>query len=217
MKHYKLAIFDFDGTIADTSPGIYECHRYTNLKMRGIRISDDELSGIIGGPLLKTYIHRFGYTEETAEEAVRIYREHYITEGVKGTRLYPGMTDMLKALRDNGILTAVATLKAENLAKLILNELNAEHLFDLVHGVDEKDTLTKTDLLNMCIKELGCSPSDTLLIGDSEHDAVGAVKSGVDFLAVTYGFGFKPAAKIDYPHIAVCDSANEVKKFFLSD
>lgn len=213
MKEYKLIIFDLDGTLADTSPGIYQCHRYANLKMRGNIRSDEELQGIIGGPLLKTYTDRFGYNEEDARKAVKLYREHYAANGTKGTVLYPDMLDLLKFLKQSGYYTAVATLKSERLAKNMLAEIGAAQYLDLIHGMDENDTFTKSSLINMCIQELECSPQESVLVGDSEHDAKGALETGVDFIAVTYGFGFKKKQPIDYPCVSVCDTVYDIKMF----
>ena len=69
---YKLVIFDFDGTIADTSPGIVDAHRFALSYMRKNVPSDSELRAVIGGHLLDTYIHRFGFSEMQARDAVRV-------------------------------------------------------------------------------------------------------------------------------------------------
>lgn len=190
MNKIKLFIFDLDGTLADTSPGIYECHRFTNLKMRGKAPSDEQLRGIIGGPLLNSYINRFGYSEQEARQAVAIYREHYATEGIKGAVLYPGICDTLSGLKKQGYLTAVATLKGEKLAKDILARLDIDKYFDIICGMDDRDSLTKTDLVRKCLNELNCLPEQAVLVGDSEYDAKGADMAQVGFIGCTYGFGF---------------------------
>lgn len=214
MNSIKLFVFDLDGTLADTSPGIYECHRYANLKMRGKAPSDDELRGIIGGPLLRTYTDRFGYSEQQARQAVRIYREHYACEGIKGAVLYPGIADALCELKRRGYLTAVATLKAEGLARSILARLGLDQYFDIIHGMNESDSLSKADLVRKCLNELQCTPQQTVLVGDSEHDAKGAAEAGVGFIGCTYGFGFsdKQEAAV-YSPMLVIDRPNELVSF----
>lgn len=214
VNKYKLIIFDLDGTLADTSQGIYNCHRYVNLKMKGDILTDDKLCGVIGGPLLKLYTERFGYNEVDAKLAISMYREHYTIEGIKGTSLYPGMEDFLKQLKKEGYLVAVATLKSEKLAKSLLDELCVSKYFNIIHGIDDKDTLTKASLIKMCMQELKCDPQNSVLIGDSLHDAKGAIESDVDFIAVTYGFGFKHDERIEYPHVAAFGAVEELKEFF---
>lgn len=201
MKKYKLIIFDMDGTLADTSVGIIQCHKYTNVKMGRPEPTDKELENIIGGPLLKTYKTRFGFGDNEAVEAVRIYREHYAEYGVKNVLPYSGMNETLSELKKNGYMLAVATLKAERFAKQILEILNISKYFDIVHGVDENDKLSKADLIRLCINETGINYSESVLVGDSINDEQGAKNAGVDFIAVTYGFGFKE--NVDVPDDAV--------------
>lgn len=191
MKKYRLIIFDLDGTLADTSPGILECHRHTNRAMGRPIVDETILKGIIGGPLLKTYQNLFGYSESDARQAVQIYREHYAEVGFSQSALYPGMRECLTDLKEHGYLLAVATLKEEKLAKQLLKILGVNILFDVIHGINTEDTLNKGDLLNMCMDELEASKQDTILIGDSPYDANGAQQVGINFLGVSYGFGFK--------------------------
>lgn len=187
---YRLIVFDLDGTLADTSQGIIACHRYANAAM-GRPITDDRLlEGIIGGPLYETYRERFGYSEEEARRAVEIYRAHYAQVGVAGSVLYPGMDECLAALKERGYRLAVATLKAEELARRLLDSLGVAGYFDVIRGMDGRDSLSKSDLIRMCMAELGAVPAETVLVGDSVHDARGAEQAGVSFLGVTYGFGF---------------------------
>lgn len=61
MRNYELIIFDLDGTLADTSEGIYNAHKYANVQMGREEPSEAEMQDIIGAPLLDTYIGRFGY------------------------------------------------------------------------------------------------------------------------------------------------------------
>ncbi len=197
MKSYELIIFDLDGTLADTSEGIYHAHKYANVQMGRREPSEEELSGIIGAPLLETYIHKFGYGEEEAKKAVKIYREWYGEFGVNEARLYPDTYEMLQILYHKNYKLAVATLKAENLARDVLNHLGIAHFFHLIHGVDKYDALSKCDLINMCMEELKCNREKSVLVGDSIHDLSGAEEAGVDFLAVRYGFGSFEDGQID--------------------
>lgn len=190
MSAYRLIVFDLDGTLADTSPGIIECHRYANAAM-GRPIADERLlEGIIGGPLYETYREWFGYPEDEARRAVEIYRAHYAEVGVAGSRLYPGMDRCLAALKEKGYRLAVATLKVETLARQLLDSLGVAGYFDVIHGMDGRDSLSKSGLIKKCMAELGAAPEETVLVGDSVHDAEGAAQAGVAFLGVTYGFGF---------------------------
>ncbi len=211
MKKFKHIIFDLDGTIADTSRGIINCHKHANAMM-GNKIEDEKmLASVIGGPLLNTYRTKFGYSEADARLAVDIYRERYATEGFKEAVLYPEMEKTLIALKEKGYRLAVATLKAEKFAIPMLKELGVGDLFDVIHGVDDKDTHTKSSLIDLCIKELECTKEESVLVGDSIHDARGAMESGIDFIAATYGFGFKTENELfSAPTCAIIHSPAEL-------
>lgn len=207
QQNTKLVIFDFDGTIADTSGGILDSHRFA-LNAMGREIpSDDELRGVIGRNLLKTYIEKFGFTEPGAREAVRLYRKRYAEVGIHEAVLYPGFADLVKKLKNKDYMVGVATLKAENFAKIMLDEMEILNYFDEVCGMDANDGLDKTGLILKCRKLCHCGKDGTILVGDSNNDFIGAQNAGVDFIGVTYGFGFKKEIKYDFK---TADSCSEL-------
>lgn len=206
----KLIVFDMDGTLADTSPGILNSHRHAH-KMMGRPVPDDKaLEGVIGGPLLKQFTDRFGYSEPDAREAVTIYRNYYAEKGLLEAELYPGMAEALRQLHNSGCKLGVATLKAERFVKVMLEHMGVADCFDAIYGMDEADTRTKTMLIDMCMEATGCSREETVMVGDSIHDLNGARLSGVDFLGVTYGFGFKdsiPEGEVFIDHASALPKA----------
>lgn len=215
MKNYKLIIFDLDGTLADTSRGIINCHKHANLMMGNPIYDEKVLASVIGGPLLDTYKTKFKYSDKDARKAVDIYRERYAKEGFKEAILYPGMKACLEALKGAGYKLAVATLKAERFAIPLLNELGIGNLFDVIHGVDERDTHTKSSLIDLCINELGLEKNDAVLVGDSIHDSVGANASGIDFISALYGFGFKSTSDVEASNsVATISSPIELIEIF---
>lgn len=189
---YQLVIFDMDGTIADTSPGILNSHRHAHKTMGCPIPSTEELESVIGGPLLQTYIDRFGFSEADARKAVNEYRRYYSENGIHEAKLYPGMKETLKQMSERGVRIALATLKAERFAKIMLEEMGILPYFDVVYGMDDMDTRTKSQLITMCMETLGVAKENSLMVGDSIHDLKGAQQCGVPFLGVSYGFGFVP-------------------------
>lgn len=204
QQDMKLVIFDFDGTIADTSGGILDSHRFA-LNAMGREIpTEEELRGVIGGNLLKTYIECFSFAEPDAREAVRIYRERYAEVGIYNAVLYPGFADLVKELKNKGYKIGVATLKAESFAKIMLKELGISNYFDEVCGMDPNDGLDKAGLILKCCDLCGCEKKEAILVGDSNNDYIGSKQSGVDFIGVTYGFGFKPDEMYDFKTVDNC-------------
>ena len=208
---YKLVIFDFDGTIADTSSGIIDSHKYVLHKIGKITPSDKELFGLIGGNLLNIYIEHFGFNEDIARELVRMYRKRYLQVGIHKARLYPGFEKILISLKEQGIKIGIATLKSENFAKIMVEELGISKYFDCICGMDINDGLSKAILIKKCMDITGIKPNESILVGDTFGDYEGASKEDVDFLGVTYGFGFNKTFKYDF---ICCDTCDAVEKYF---
>lgn len=208
---YKLVIFDFDGTIADTSEGIIDSHKYVLKKINKTIPSDKELYNLIGGNLLDIYMNYFGFTEDTAKELVKIYRERYALVGIHKAMLYPNLEELLIYLKEKGIKIGIATLKAERFAIEMVHELGISQYFDCICGMDADDRLTKAKLVRRCMDKTNCKSSDSILIGDTLNDYKGAVQAGVDFLGVSYGFGLENKLKYDFICYNTCKG---IKNFF---
>lgn len=206
---YKLVLFDFDGTIADTSEGILDAHRFA-LESMGREIPEESvLRSVIGGNLLETYKSKFGFKDSDARRAVDIYRGRYAEEGIYKARLYDGFEKVLQSIKDHGAYIGVATLKAEKFAKIMLEHMGVAQYFDCVCGMDEQDTLDKAGLIKKSMAYLFVENNETVLVGDSTNDLKGANKAGVNFVAVTYGFGFKKDESYEF---AVVHSTDELCK-----
>lgn len=188
---YKLVIFDLDGTIADTSPGILKSIRYTQKKMNLPEISLEKMYSHIGPPMTESYNSNFGLTGEKLNQAISYHKEYAMKQGYKEIKLYDGIVELLDTLRNNGIITAVATLKAQTTTLKIFEHFGISEKFDIIKGVEPINPKTKAQLLEDCIAESYCKKSECVLIGDSKYDAIGAEQVGIDFIGVTYGFGFK--------------------------
>ena len=210
---YKLVIFDLDGTLADTSQGIYNAHRYTADKM-GIVLDENSLNGVIGGELLKIYKTRFQLDDDSSRKAVDIYRLWYQEKGIYQAEIYPGIEELLVNLKSNGMKLAVATLKREDFAKKMLEDMKVARMFDHILGMDIEDTLNKEKLLRKCVELVNVKTNEAVLIGDSMNDAKGADACEMDFIGVTYGFGFSDKKDINsVGAIFAADTPEEVSDF----
>ena len=186
----RLIVFDMDGTIADTSAGIFESYRHTAQVLGRKAPEDSELADVIGGALPANLGRKLDLPPKKISEAVGIYRDYYGKEGYKKSELYPEFKEMLTALKNRGFSMSVATMKAERFAEKLICGWGLESYFISIHGVDKDDRITKPAMIRMCLKETGCAPEDCTLVGDSAQDEKAAEEAGVHFVAVTYGFGF---------------------------
>ena len=98
---------------------------------------------------------------------------------------------MLKNLKEKGYKLAIATLKADSVVIRMVENMEISEYFDCVCGMTNDDNLTKAELIQMCMHNLKANPTKTVFVGDSLGDYEGAINAKVEFIGVTYGFGFK--------------------------
>jgi len=190
IKKYELIIFDLDGTLLDTSRGIFNSVRYAEEKMGFSKIDDSLLKQFVGPPPKLMYMKHYGVNEETALEAAKKHREYGRTKAVFEAEVYEGMVEVLNTLRANGYKLAVATLKSQAIAETVLENFKLREYFDCIVGMDVDETLTKCMTIKLAMQNTNAD-GKTVMIGDSPYDYEGALEANVDFIGVTYGFGFE--------------------------
>ena len=217
MSKYKLIIFDLDGTLADTSPGILNSIRYVQKMMNLPEITLEQMYSHVGPPMEESYNRNFGLTGEKLKQAVSYHKEYAIKQGYKEIKLYKGIPVLLTELKKYGCKTAIATLKAHTTAMRIFESLNLSDKFDIIKGVDIHSPMTKAQILEYCLDKTNTPKEKAILIGDSAYDAIGAQEVGIDFLGITYGFGFKTKGDVDkYNNIGTCNSVKEILDFMIT-
>lgn len=195
---YDTIIFDLDGTLIDTSRGIFNSVRYAERMLDLPPVEDVVLRRFVGPPPKSMYMEVYGVDEKTAETATMYHRQYGKEYGFCEAELYPGVEITLKALQAKGYHLGVATLKAQNVANKVLSYFSLDQYFDRVIGMNSQENLTKRDTIDLAIA--GITAFDkALMVGDSYYDMLGAKDAGVDFLAALFGFGFdsnKPVIEI---------------------
>ncbi len=191
----KLIIIGFDGTIADTAPGILYCMNTTALSMGYTPVSHEELYGVIGVSLEQGFMKLYGMKEDEIEYAMNQYSKLYSIKGEEMILIYDGIDDSLKKLKESGFKLAIVTQKNEKFINNMLGVYNyIGDLFDTVCATNVERDMTKTDMLLKVCADLEVETSDALFVGDSYVDAEAAQEAGVDFAAVLYGWGFRKKA-----------------------
>ena len=211
----RAVLFDWDGTVADTRPGIFNSVRYV-IGQYGIADKpDDELRYFIGPPLYDGFEHVFGVSPELANELTDTYRVYYRDKGIFECNVYEGVGDLLRELHDAGVKTAVVSSKPkEFLDRLVEHFGLAEHLDAVVGPAMDNHNSNKTVLVNQALKELMLLPSTVAMIGDRHFDMEGAKAAGVSAVGVLYGYGTEEElckAGAD----AICDQVADLRGFLL--
>lgn len=188
---YQCVLFDMDGTLVDSYRGIFHAYEWAFRKMKMKFPGDAFVRKAIGSTPLDAFERLCEMPPQKIQTAAEYYREYYSTRGKKEAKLYPGIPRLLERLRDAGCFLGTATLKRELFAREMLENFSIAGYFHTVCGMDERNTKRKADLIQEGRKLAGASKENTLLVGDSLQDALGAEEAGISFLAVTYGFGFQ--------------------------
>ena len=190
-KVYKICLFDLDGTITDSAPGIVNSVIYA-LKKFGIEETDREkLLQFIGPPLTESFHRFYGFTEEESWKAVEYYREYYAEKGIFECTVYEGLEDALKKIKESGRKILVATSKPEVYAKRIIEHFGLTKYFDYIAGMElDGGRGTKAQVIEYALETCKIKNRDeVLMIGDREHDVFGAENLGIDCVGVLYGVG----------------------------
>lgn len=189
----KYILFDLDGTIIDSKKGIINAILYANEKMEQFNISDEVLTSFIGPPLLESFMSHFNYTVEEGQKAIEHYRVYFKDKGVNECHLYPGIDDMLKRLYKDGYKLAIATSKPTVFAKKILEGFGVDQYFECINGsfLDGRRSL-KSEVIESVIDDLSIEDKKTMvMIGDREHDIIGAKTHDILSIGVRYGFALE--------------------------
>lgn len=191
ISKYQYFLFDLDGTLSDPGVGITNSVMYA-LKKYGIEVGDrSELYSFIGPPLKDSFMRFYGFSEEKALEAVRFYREYFHDRGIFENELYPETADCLKRLKAAGKTIIMATSKPEEFAVRILKHFDIFEYFDYACGATMDETRNKKDeVIAYALKQAKVTGlTQAVMVGDREHDILGAIKNGIDSIGVLCGYG----------------------------
>lgn len=188
---YDTVIFDLDGTITDSGMGIMNSVKYA-LKKCGMEIpGEEELRAFIGPPLHEQFRRTCCISEEQAYGMVSIYREYYREKGLYENRVYDGVVEMLKKLKNAGVHILMATSKPEKFAEIIAAHFGFAQYFELIGGACMDGTRTdKHEVIEYVLSLTGrCDRSKILMIGDRSYDIDGAHRAQLHAAGVLYGYG----------------------------
>ena len=188
---YHTILFDLDGTLTDSGPGITNSVAYA-LKKWNIEEKDiNVLRKFVGPPLDVSFAKYYGFSKEKCVQAIQYYREYYLTKGIYENQVYDGMEELLKWLRDTGRRAIVATSKPEPSAIHVLEYFHMDSYFDIIAGATmDGSRVEKSDVIRYALDRAGIRDlSGVVMVGDRENDIQGAKANGLDSIGVLYGYG----------------------------
>lgn len=188
---YEYILFDLDGTLTDPKLGITKSVAYA-LKSYGIQVDDlDSLLKFIGPPLQESFVKYYGFSEEQGAEAVEKYREYFKPYGIYENKVYDGVENMLTELVKCGKKVILATSKPTVFANVILEYFHLDKYFTCAVGSElDGSRVKKGEVITEALRQAGVTDKSlAVMIGDREHDILGAKENGIDSIGVLYGYG----------------------------
>lgn len=184
----RTAIFDLDGTLIDSKPGITSCVQHALRALGEPAPSADDLEWTIGPPMIESLTKLVG--AERAPEAQRIYRARYAETGLFDNRVYDGVADLLARLQADGYALYVATSKLQTFARKIVDHLGFDRFFRQVYGTGlDGSFLHKDALLAHVLADARIDAACAAMIGDRRHDVIGARANGLPAIGIRWGYG----------------------------
>ena len=206
---YRAVIFDLDGTLVDSSEGIIRATE-ESLRILGYpAMSHDDIRSCIGPPIGNSIIERNGLGKDELAKFNTVFRDLYKNKYLMDVSVYPSIMDLLRDLGKHHFI-GIATNKRIDYTETLLKNLGIADHCDTVEGLDMEETLSKEDLVLRCIGSSGAKTCEIIMVGDTLSDSSAAERCGIDFVGVTFGFGFKTAGDVKYGRAA--DSVQELRE-----
>jgi len=215
--NYDICLFDLDGTLTDPKEGITKSVKnaldHFNIPVQNL----DELTKFIGPPLRVSFPKFYGLSKDDTEIAVIKYRERFSTVGLFENNIYNGIKDMLATLKKHNKIIGLATSKPTVFAKKILEHFDIAEYFTIVVGSEFDGTRdNKCDVITYALEQLDPKrEKKTVMIGDREHDIIGAKQTGTHSIGVTYGYGNRKELETAGAK-KIVDTVKELQKLLLN-
>lgn len=213
MHRFQAVLFDLDGTLLDSAPGIFDAFGFT-LAQFGVSAEREQLRRFLGPPLRDSFAQLL--PEEQVERAIAIYRERYAQRSGPLTAVYPGVPELLAALRAAGCTVCLATSKVRFAALRLLREKGLASYFDFVGGSSEDASLdTKTAVMRYVLAQPCLRGKSAVMVGDRDNDMQGAADCGLPAAGVLYGYGSR-AELAPYGPLTLTPSVQALQDWLLA-
>jgi phosphoglycolate phosphatase len=183
----RLVLFDLDGTLVDSTPGIWASVRVAAAELGLPEPTAHQLRGMVGPPLQDGFALVLGVPAGDVPRAVAAYRAHYAAGALFDVTVHDGVPELLADLRDRGAVLAVATSKPEPFAVRVLEHTGLLAAFAGVHGATLDGTVRHKDQVVAAALAAHPGTRHPVLVGDRAHDVLGAAAHGLPCIGAGWG------------------------------
>ncbi|WP_088281647.1 HAD-IA family hydrolase [Ideonella sp. A 288] len=215
-RRFDLIVFDWDGTLFDSTALIVRCIQAACVDLGVAVPSDSQAAYVIGLGLHDALQHAVpGLPESRYPELGLRYRHHYFARQHELV-LFPGTLEMLHALKARNHWLGVATGKSRRGLDEALDTVQLRGLFDATRTADETASKPAPLMLQQLMREFGVDPARTLMIGDTTHDLQLAVNAGAARIGVSFG-AHEPEAFEAFDPLVVAHSTAQLHEWLVAN
>lgn len=186
----RAVIFDVDGTLLNPEEGVCAAVQHV-ISMYGLPpLSYEELLTFNGPPIQKSFSEHYQLEVSECQKLADEFRKRYKNHDLYLAKVYSGIYEAMNSLKHDGIKMGIATYKRHDYAFDLMQYLHFDEYTGVICGADNYNRLKKEDIVRNCLEKLQVVPENAVMVGDSDNDAIAASRIGMQFLGVTYGFGF---------------------------
>jgi phosphoglycolate phosphatase len=191
IKLPQCVLFDLDGTLLDSIPGIAYAVKAA-FHAAGLEAPAFDLRRLIGPPV-RTILSRAAATNDPVllDQLERHFRASYDSDGWRQTVCFPGTLELLQALKAHGHRLFVVSNKPRHIAATILEALGLSSYFEQLYTRDsvEPPYTSKADMLNAVLADHQLASVDCVMVGDTMEDAGASALHKISFIFMEHGYG----------------------------
>lgn len=215
MKQYDLIVFDWDGTLMDSTRQIIDCMQLAIAQLELSPLADDTVSHIIGLGLNEAVATLYPELPLQTRQKLGLHYQQNWIKNPDQAPLFTNAHNLIKQLNRQGYFLGVATGKSRKGLDKVLSNTELNDYFHATRCVDECHSKPNPEMIEQLMDFLGVMPNKTLMIGDTSHDLQMAHNAGADSLGVSHGAHSINALAACKPK-AIVDDLHQLEKWLLA-
>jgi len=212
----KNIIFDFDGTLIDSRPGVVKAFKKTVKELTFKQVAEQKIVQLIGHPLAQIISILLNTNNEAIINRGRnLFKEYYSKKGLSQNIVYPGIREMLESFKNQSYQLFVVSNKIELFMNKILEQHNLKKYFIAVLGTDGADIQSKkSNQVKNLLTYYKLEKQETVMVGDTDNDITAGQRNFIYSVGVTWGYGSE-SDLIKTKADKICHSSLELEQFIL--